>query len=77
MKINLNIVTEQITKHEDRTIYQRQREVEGLGFSEPKWFFYKPVLDNGSDQSCWVRVKKSQLKELEDTYQLNFGKGAQ
>lgn len=76
MKIDLNIVTEQITKHQDRTIYQRQREVEGLGFSEPKWFFYKPVLDNGSDQSCWVRVKKSQLKELEDTYQLNFGKGA-
>ena len=75
MKIDLNIVTEQITKHEDRTIYQRQREVEGLGFSEPKWFFYKPVLDNGSDQSCWVKVKKSQLKHLEATYQLNFGKG--
>ena len=73
MKIDFNIITEQITKYP--ITYQRQRIVEGLGFSEPKWFFYKPVLDNGNDQSCWVKVRKSELKGLEAIYQLEFVKG--
>ena len=61
-----NIVVEELTLNGD--LYQRQREVKGLGFGPVTWFIATDI--------AWVNVGENTPK-IEAEYQSRFGIGEQ